>query len=317
MRYSLFFVFFLTLLFSCRVVQPSEQRVVTVVEFGADPTGRKDSSQAFKKALELSAHKVVVPAGIYLLKHTVEINRKHLFLEAGVSIKNSKEGDNNSPLFWLKGIHTILEGENKSVRIKSHSKGKSSIIRIGHKDNEEINRNHLYCEVKNLTVEGSGRNNKGTGIHFFNSQETGDKMTTSYFHTLFNLNIENLNTGIHLEKFSNANSISNIIFNRVGAEESGCAVWIDGAMENRIYDFFHHHSEDALSFRVTRNEDKNPSYNIIQAGICEQGGKAARCLEMKSGAHNIIEINCNVLKGNILPDDFKAKKNIILKKTGN
>ncbi|MBT8229127.1 MAG: glycoside hydrolase family 55 protein [Bacteroidia bacterium] len=302
---------------SCRVIQHREADIYTVLHFGADPSGQKDSSKAFEEALDKSPYKVIVPPGRYLIENTVEVNRKHLFLEAGVTIENNDRIQMNSPLFWIHGIHSIIEGENKSVKIKSNSISATSVIKIGHDDARDVRRNILYCEVKNLTIEGSGRGTKLSGIHFYNSQEKGDEMTTSYFHSIHNLIIQRVNIGIHMERFSNGNSISNIIFNRVGAPESGCAIWFDGATENRVYDFFHHHSANALSVKFTRNKDKTPSYNILQAGICEQGGDDARCVEMEAGAHNIIDINCNVLKGNMLPKDFQKRKNIILTKPRN
>ena len=313
-RYSFLLFITLSFLFSCKVNENVPNSFISVIDFGADPSGKNDSSVAFQKALDYTSQKVIVPPGSYLISNTIEINKKHLFLEAGAQIFTLQSI--KTPVFWLNGYHSILEGENKSVRIKSNSTASSSIIRIGHRDKNDSKRNILYCEIKNLTIEGSGRDNRQTAIHFYNSQDHGDKMTTSYFHNLHNLNIQHVNTGIHLEKWSNANSISNIIFDRVGAENSGCAVWIDGAMENRIYDFFHHHSENALSFRLTENDGRAPIYNFIQTGICEQGGRNARCIEMESGAHNIIDLNCNVLRGNLLPDDFERKKNVILKKPG-
>ena len=183
------------------------------------------------------------------------IDKASVHIEAGTSIIRSKKYSNDTkPLFWLNTNYATLIGEDKSVKIVSENESPSGVIKIGHENVRDIKTNINFCEVRNLLIKGSGKERlkNNTGILIFNSQGNGS-VKSSYFHTLRNLIIQQFNTGIHLKGLANANSISGILFNRVGKSNNDFAIIIDGAMENRIYDVFHHHSKNAntiLTFSV-------------------------------------------------------------------
>lgn len=284
----------------------------SVTTFGADPTGDKDSSQSFKRAMTTKGNfKVIVPKGIYRIDETIEI-RQVLFLESGVTIIRKKESNNNEPIFWLSKSFASLKGADKSATIKTQIPIPEGVIKIGHKNQDWKNRNILYCEVKSLYIVGpyATDENKNTAIFLFNSQEKKDKnIRASYFHTLNNLVIQGFDTGILLRGPSNGNSISNIILNRVGKGTGDYAVILEGAMENRIYDLFHHFSPNSTTFLLDDYKGYNPVFNNIFSAISEQGGNNACCLEARSGAFNRINLSCNTSVGPKLMKQFKAKKN--------
>ena len=284
---------------------------ITVLDFGADPTGHTDASQAFQKAINSNADKVVVPAGKYRIDHQVEV-KGFLFLESGVHIFRGKKSSHD-PLFWLSHSKAVLKGEHKGVLIESASDSPDGIIKIGHHTNAKSPDNILFCEVKNLNIKG---NNAAVskGVQLQNNQEKGDPSMASYFHNLNNLLIEHVGIGIHLFKMSNANSISQIYFNRVGRGSDGIAILIEGAMENRIYDCFHHFSPDAVTLRMQSHDNLYPMYNYIYGIVAEQGGADAVCLDVKEGLQNILEINCNTAKGHKIFKDFYKQKNSLNQK---
>lgn len=289
----------------------------SVVLFGADATGKRDASNAFKDALSSPFRMITVPIGIYLIDETIELE-KHLKLEAGAKIIRTKKGS-NGPIFWLSKSYAILEGESKQVEIASEKPLEEGIIKIGHDNSKVNNKNILYAQVKNLTITGprENTNRKSVGILLFNAQNKGDGMTTSYFHSLENLIVQYTDIGIHMVGMSNANSISKVIFNRVGNNNNEAAILISGAMENRIYDIFHHYSKNATTIIMESYIDANgeyivPVYNYIFGVIAEQGGEDAICADVRSGQYNQIGVLCNTDKGNNYFKGFESNKNKIL-----
>ncbi|NNE27841.1 MAG: hypothetical protein HKN09_13425 [Saprospiraceae bacterium] len=315
MKYNTIFFFIgITLLhLACKAPKQLETKseIVSVLDYGADPSGKLDASLAFQNAINSNAPKVVVPAGRYRIDKTVEV-KSFLFLEAGVHIyqgESAKEG----PIFWLNKSNAILAGEHKGVVVESRKSSPFGIIRIGHGQSNSKGGNILYCTVKNLTLKG----NKGEGsigIKLNNNQKKGNPSMASYFHNIQNLIIEYVDVGIHLLRMSNANSISQIYFNRVGDSIHDAAIFIEGAMENRIYDCFHHLSPNAATIRMKNYGDLSPVYNYIYGIVSEQGGDQALCLDFYNGKHNIIEINCNTLKGSRLRENFEGQKNALKRK---
>lgn len=285
-----------------------------VTSYGADPKGKEDSSPAFKLALAKGYSRVIVPKGVYRIDESIEI-RNSLFLESGVVIIRKKESKNDQPIFWLSKSFASLKGADKSATIKTQIPLAEGVIKVGHKNQDWKNRNILYCEVSSLFIVGPEPTdeNENTAIFLFSSQEKKDKnVRASFFHTLSNLVIQGFDTGILLKGPANANSISNIILNRVGTGTSDYAVVLEGAMENRIYDLFHHFSPNSTTFLLDDYNGYQPVFNNISSAISEQGGKYACCLEARSGAYNKINLSCNTLVGPKLMQKFKAKKNKVI-----
>lgn len=315
MKYFLFIFLFIFIACASKKILPPVSLSNSVTSFGADPTGEKDSSKSFKQAMTANGNfKVIVPKGIYRIDETIEI-RNVLFLESGVTIIRKKEAKNNQPIFWLSKSFSSLKGADKSATIKTQIPLPEGIIKIGHKNQDWKSRNILYCEVSSLFIVGPGATdeNENTAIFLFSSQEKKDKnVRASFFHTVNNLVIQEFDIGILLRGPANANSISNIILNRVGKGTSDYAIVLEGAMENRIYDLFHHFSPNSTTFLLDDYKGYNPVFNNIFSAISEQGGKDACCLEARSGAYNKINISCNTLVGPKLMQKFKSKKNKVI-----
>ncbi len=287
----------------------------SILNFGADPTGNKDNTAIFQKAFN-SKRKVFIPTGTYRLDGMVEV-KASVHIEAGTSIIRKKNTSNKTtPMFWLNKSYATIIGEDKSVKIMTENTSPNGVIKIGHKDASVNKQNINFCELRNLFIRGSGRENlKGnTGVLLYNSQGNGSGKA-SYFHTLNNIIVQQANTGIHLKGLSNANSISNILFNRVGKSNSDYALIIEGAMENRIYDVFHHSSKNANTILIkdhihgVSKQVSTPVFNDIFGVISEPGGAKSRCLVTKSGKFNKVRIGCNCKAGFKLHADFYKQRN--------
>lgn len=286
----------------------------SVLYYGADPTGKQDASQAFESALATKGHEVIVPEGTYIIDKTIEI-KKHLRLGPNVKIIRTMSGS-DGPIFWLSKSYATLEGSSKNVEVLSKKPLKEGIIKIGHRDKNVKKKNILFTEIKNLTISGPKGNNdeSSIGVKLFNAQNKGDGTTTSYFHSLHNLIIQHVSYGVVLEGMSNANSLSNIIFNRVGSRPNQAAIVLTGAMENRIYDIFHHYSRNATTLVLDSFTDTNgalivPTYNYVFGVIAEQGGAQAICADIRSGKYNQIGVLCNTEKGNKYFEEFEMRNN--------
>ncbi len=309
---------------SCTVNRSSNTSYLPdVLRYGADPTGMSDSTKAFNDAIRNNrSSMVIIPQGVYRLDGSVDV-KNHLYIESGTEIIRRRNSSNSTmPMFYLSTSYATLEGGNKSVRITSENDSPLGIVRVGHKDKSDRERNIFYCEVRNLTLTGNKQSSQAgnVGISLFNAQRKFETQTASYFHTINNLVIQFVQTGVHLEAFANANSLSNIVFNRAGNHPDHEAILVDGALENKIYDIFHHHSKDATTIRLTSYDgfgDRDsyaPMFNYIFGALAEQGGERAMCVDAESGRHNIIHINCNVYSGNRLFKDFGKNKNLMINK---
>lgn len=312
------YLFVIILFLSCAKNQTNGviANTATVLYYGADSSGNKDSSVAFRKALLSNHAMLVVPKGKYIINETIEL-KKHLRLMPGVVIKKTKQG-NDGPIFWLSKSFAKLEGLNRKTEIKSEKNVPNGIIRIGHESSKVKGENILFAEVENLRIIGPGysKSTKNIGIHLFSAQSRDDQSTTSYFHTIDNVILQNLDSGIFLEGMTNANSISNIILNRVGFGTADVAIYLKGAMENRISDVFHHYSQNSTTILLDNFIDMNndtivPSYNYLSQIISEQGGEKALCINVRSGFSNSIGVLCNTEGGNVMFKDFDRFKNIM------
>jgi len=322
MKQSLFLILIFTF---CFTISCSKQHVdksinpdtSSVLYYGADSSGKIDASLAFRKALDSPNDMIVVPKGIYIINETIEL-KKHLRLMPGVLIKKTKIG-NDGPIFWLSKSYSKLEGLNKKVEIKSEKNVPKGIIKIGHRNENVKKKNILFVEVTNLKLTGPGRSEteKNIGLYLFNAQAKHDGATTSYFHSISNLIIQHVDCGIMLEGMANANSINNIILNRVGQGPQDAAIHLKGSMENRIYDIFHHFSKGATTLLLENHFDQNKvrirsSYNYIAQIVSEQGGDNAKCADIRSGYSNNIGILCNTNGGNVRYKNFEKDKNRML-----
>lgn len=314
------YIFIIVLLSSCYTSKPSSENsskssTINVLDFGADPTGNKDNTTVFNTALA-KGKKVFIPEGEYRLDGMVTI-KGPLHIEAGTTIiRKKKFSKKTTPMFWLNRTYATMIGEDKTVRIISENRSPKGIVKIGHENPLDNKLNINFCEVRNLFIRGSGREilTGNTGVLLYNSQGNGNTKS-SYFHTVSNLLIQQVNTGIHLLGISNANSINNIFFNRVGKSNDDYAIIIEGAQENRIYDVFHHHSKDANTILIKNGTHANtdikiePVFNDIFGVISEPGGDKSRCLVAKSGKYNKVSIGCNCKAGFKVYKDYYKFRN--------
>jgi len=104
-----------------RTVTSKLQESVSVLDFGADPTGAADSATAFANALTASAN-VVVPPGTYLVNSTISLtNNKTITFQGGASIL---AGANSLTVFKAASSAYYTQIVNPSI----NGNGKTGVI---------------------------------------------------------------------------------------------------------------------------------------------------------------------------------------------
>ncbi len=218
--------------------------------------------------------KVILGPGEYQINSTIRLTLgDQLYLDFGAKLIRTK-CRSKAPMIHLDGRYSSVIGSAMNI-IESQCPGLTSgLIRVGQGDTS-ANRNIISCRVEHLTITGSHQsypNNQSTGIYIYNNQNepSGGANSTSYFHTISDVNFSYLHKGLHLYN-SNACTIDRILLNRVGAS-GGQGVLLEGAQETKIANVHHGQSPGAesLTFKSSARSYL-PAYNTIFNYVIEIG----------------------------------------------
>lgn len=297
-----------------RTAQSKMRDVVSVLDFGADPSGVLDSAAAIQSALTAASH-VTVPPGTYRCDSMIELNaNKVLQLMGGATLKRmSANSASDDPVIWMKGSNASLFGAGQSNSfIVSENRAPKGVVRLGHKDMTESHGNVLYCTLKDLTISGAIYYGQTTGspdvaLNMVNPQFNG---LASYFHNITGLKVQAANYGIWMQGWANGNTISHIQGYVIGntsmvASLGDAFIYIDGALDNAISDCFFHFSPDTTGLKVTLNNNTGnggiihtPYANSCKGLVFEQGGANAFGCKISSGSGSYYEVKDNCPAGN-------------------
>lgn len=218
--------------------------------------------------------KVILGPGTWIINTTVELTLEdQLYLDYGAKLIRTS-CRSTAPMIHLQGRYSSVIGSAMNV-VKSECPNLSEgLIKIG-QSNSTDNRNILYCRVSELVISGPSDQypaNNSTGIYIYNNQNEprGGENSTSYFHTITDIQLTHLATGLHLYN-ANGCILTNLLMNRVGAD-GGQGILLEGAQESRISNIHHHHSpgSHSLTFKESRNSYL-PAYNTIYNYVVETG----------------------------------------------
>jgi hypothetical protein len=104
-------------------VQAKLRESVSVLDYGADPTGVLDSTSAIQAALDSGAKTVVIPSGTYKVISTLNINTDRLHLVGdglGSTLIDFEPTGNSSCLKVEKGQDVIFQGSIKNIGFFSY-----------------------------------------------------------------------------------------------------------------------------------------------------------------------------------------------------
>jgi len=286
-----------------------------------DNTGKTDVSKQIQHAIKKEGQ-ITLTKGRYLINGSIKlIDSQSIHLENGAWLIRKK--NNSEPMVWIQGTYSSLTGSGKNSVIESEVNTPNGLIRIGHKNMTQSKKNVLHATLKDLRIKGKsyGGGNDNTidkGIYMANPQHKG---MASYFHTIHDLLISNVDIGIHLQGFSNANSIRNIVLEGIGNSQKDVGIWVNGAQENRISDIFHHHSSGVgatilvTDFKSSKRK-YTASFNRVESVVSEPDADAkkaiSRCLIFESeGTRNYFSLSENNINGNKVGKNFVERNNTL------
>lgn len=299
-----------------RTAQAKMREIVSVLDFGADPTGATNSAAAIQAALAAASH-VVVPPGTYRCDSMVELNaNKTLELFGGATLKRfSANSASTDPVVWIKGSGSSFFGAGQAAStVVTENRSPKGVVRLGHKDMTESHDNVTYCTLKDMTISGSTAYGQTTGspdvaLYMPNPQLGG---LASYFHNIFGLRVQAANYGIWLHGWANANTISNIQGYQLGNTTLGvntnAFIFCNGALDNTVSNTFFHQSANSIGLLVSDFDNTatpggtlhQPYANSFRGCVFEQGGVSALGLKALSGGGSFYEVRDNVAGGNSL-----------------
>lgn len=298
-------------------VQSKLRETVSAVDRGADPTGVADSSAAIIKALSDASHVVVTP-GTYRCDSMIELNTgKTLQLMGGATlIRKSANSASTDPVVWIKGSTASFFGAGLGVStVKSENRSPNGVIRLGHKDMTESHADVTYCSLGNMSIAGAIGGGQTSGSPdvalYMPNPQFGGKV--SYFHTLYNLRVQDANFGIWLHGYANANTASNIQGFRLGNTTLGAntnaMVFCNGALDNAFSNAFFHASSNSIGLLVSNYDNTSNGganhltySNMFTNMVFEQGGASAYGVKLLSGTRNVFIVRDNVAFGNSTAD---------------
>lgn len=218
--------------------------------------------------------KIVLGPGQWRIDGTIYLTLgDQLYLDFGAELIR-KDCSQNGPMIYLSGRYSSVIGSDMNLIMSECSNLTNGLIMVGHQSAHSKG-NIISCRIQNLTITGNNHaypGNKTTGIYAFNNQnETGiTSLNVNYFHTITDVIFSYLDTGIHLYN-SNACTISNILFNRVGAN-GGQGLLLEGAQETKVNNVHHGHSPGVHSIEFRSSERTfDLAYNAISNYIVEIG----------------------------------------------
>lgn len=312
---------------------------VSVADLGGDSTGGDDCLDALMAAWD-EADEVWLTKGIWRFDEMIEPPEgKALRLAVGAFPKRfATHSASKDPLVWIKNRSSGVIGPGQSLaRFITENRCPRGIIRIGHKDMTESHANVTWCTAWGFSVQGRQAygltgsdadaeeagagipNDPDVGLYLPNPQ-IGD--IASYFHEIGRIQIMDVNKGLHLHGWANANMISRLQGYRIGNVHSpdaagDCFIHVDGALDLNIDKAFLHFSPNTTGLRVDEYDNTGnggavhtPYANEIHGLIFEQGGPNAYGAKITAGTGSNYSIRSNCALGDQLFAGFHASNTL-------
>jgi hypothetical protein len=308
---------------------------VSVLAYGADPTGEQDSSPAIQQAINEN-NNVYIPEGIYRCDTMIEIGDfKLVELGAGATLwRLSAYTANGDPVIWMNGQYSTLKGQGQATSsIASQNRCSEGVVRVGAPNMQTfMTKDVSYNTITGFNITGplaygQTSNPLDIGLHFqapeiyLVSDPTTRKVV--YFNNVSNLRITDVNVGIYLHGYANGMHIDTIHGFRIGNPTLGGAMILDeGSLDNNVSSLFFHFSPDTPTVLMRQLDNRNPPNTSIPAGyqgflhqcymnsyrgvISEQGGGSAYSLVATDGTVTActFETRDNVAFGNNIDAGF-------------
>ena len=196
-------------------VQAKLNQNVSVIDFGADPTGAADSTTAIQNALSQS-NVVTVPKGTYRCDGCIVLTNNKTLIVEGKLIRKAANSSSTRPVVKLFGEYVSLFGFGPASIIESENTSPSGVVLWGSENATTEYVAFRWVNVKNLSIVGSGPSITTKGLALYNSQfYIGGALYDGHFSDLW---IFNCRTAVYLNPISNGNTFHNLnVWNTEGS----------------------------------------------------------------------------------------------------
>ena len=224
-----------------RTVNAKLQEWVSVLDFGADPTGTNDSTTAIQNAINASKY-VLIPYGVYRCDGIITIqsthtSQKHVQMQGAQLIRKSANSSATGSVVQLLGSYGSFDGGQGFIT--SENASPKGVVSLGHSDNTTSNYTAIHWYFGNTTVETISVNSApstfaNVGVYIPSSQPYLGSSAANYFGTVENVNVQNSSTAFWLTDLVNGCRFINCTVNGYW---SNCFV-LNGAYGNTFYGGF-------------------------------------------------------------------------------
>ena len=224
-----------------RTVNTKLQEWVSILDFGADPTGANDSTTAIQNAINASKY-VLIPYGVYRCDNIITIqstynNQKHVQMLGAQLIRQSANSAATGAVIQLLGSYGSFDGGHGFITTQNNSF--QGVVSLGHSDNTTSNYTAVHWSFKNVTVETkifatSPTIYQAIGVYIPSSQPFLGSGAANYFGTVENVNVQNASLAFWLTDLVNGCVFVNCTVN--GYWFSGFT--LQGAYGNTFYGGF-------------------------------------------------------------------------------
>lgn len=310
-----------------RLVSAKLAERVSVLDFGADPTGVDDSSDAFTAALAASIHVRVTP-GTYRLDSKITVPIGYMLeLDSGVILQRTTDSSSTDPVIHLSGSGSGLKGKNwRKCQIKTANAAPKGIVCIGPLDYTQAASTAAgtvtYCVLEGVEIQGMqayGQTSGNPDICIY--VPCYDPTKGNYYHMISRVRVTQANNGYWGQGDANGIHIKGMQGYQIGNSgvAKGALIRLSGSKDNQFEGLFLAQSS-GTSCVILENSTGSVAQlcqsNYIQ-GACEQGGVAkgleAISPDSETMLGNIINLVDNASGGNTMSSKFKALNTVTLR----
>jgi hypothetical protein len=203
-----------------RLVSAKLKDTVSVLDYGADPTGASDSTAAINAALTAAKH-AHIPAGTYRIDGTITIEsnfftnavgKKSLTMTGSTRlIRRAASSTSTAPVLLLKGNYGVFDGSNGEI--ESENDSPNGVVALGQLDTNSAY-NALFWTFKNCGVRCKAYSTEPVegatvGVYIPSSQPTLGSNAVNYFGTVENVRVYGASVSYWLTDIVNAHTLIN------------------------------------------------------------------------------------------------------------
>jgi len=295
-------------------VQAKLSQYVSVIDFGADPTGATNSSTAIQNAINAS-NAVYIPAGTYrcdtpILINSSYTNRKYVLMTGATKLNRlSAYSSATGPVIELLGNYGHFDGG--FGEIMSENDSGRGVVCLGQRDTNTLSTgNGLFwsfsnCDVRCKSYVSAPTVGATVGVYIPSAQSEKGSNYATYFGTVSNVRVFGASISYWLTDAVNANTFVNCaieFFWHYGWRLNGAygntiyGGFINGCYQNGGYGIYLGNKLDPSGPYAPSHQSNNNSIFGITMELYTSGNYGLYIPAGVSGyssAHNFVQFNWN------------------------